>query len=145
MYEKFYRLGWLGVEDNRPTRNNSTPYKQALGYVVWMNHWYHPDQVAPSIKKRHCYTEYSRLHKTQASVRCFSVSQWSFYLTCQSWRYSLNWDSDLNSFDKSKLLGISKGTHGDFIDREWPSLGIKVVWNWCWLLEFQWQLPFNML
>ena len=30
MYEKFYRLGWLGKEGNPPTRDNSSPYKQAL-------------------------------------------------------------------------------------------------------------------
>ena len=30
MYEKFYRLGWLGYEGNSLTRGNSSPYKQAL-------------------------------------------------------------------------------------------------------------------
>ena len=30
MYEKCYRLGWLGKEGNPPTRDNSSPYKHAL-------------------------------------------------------------------------------------------------------------------
>ena len=30
MYEKFSRPGWLGVEGNPPTRDNFSPYKQAL-------------------------------------------------------------------------------------------------------------------
>ena len=30
MYEKFYRLGWLGMEGTPATRDNSSPYKQAL-------------------------------------------------------------------------------------------------------------------
>ena len=34
MYEKFYRLGWLGKEGNPPTRDNSPPYKQALMYYA---------------------------------------------------------------------------------------------------------------
>ena len=30
MYEKFYRLGWLGKEGNPPPRDNSPSYKQGL-------------------------------------------------------------------------------------------------------------------
>ncbi len=29
-YEKLFRLGWLGIEGNPPSRDNSPPYKQAL-------------------------------------------------------------------------------------------------------------------
>ena len=43
MYEKFYRLGWFGLEGNPPTRDNSFPYKQALRWpplyfvhMVWV-------------------------------------------------------------------------------------------------------------
>ena len=39
MYEKFYRLEWLGKEGNPPTRDNSSTYKQALRYtilVIWL-------------------------------------------------------------------------------------------------------------
>ena len=30
MYEKFSRPGWLGVEGNPPTRDNFSPFEQAL-------------------------------------------------------------------------------------------------------------------
>ena len=35
MYEKSYRLGLLGKEGNPPTRDNSSPHKQALRSLVF--------------------------------------------------------------------------------------------------------------
>ena len=34
MYEKLHRLGWRGNEGNPPTRDNSSPYEQALRHGV---------------------------------------------------------------------------------------------------------------
>ena len=37
MYEKFYRLGWFGMEGNPPTRDNSSPHKQVLTEISISN------------------------------------------------------------------------------------------------------------
>ena len=34
MYEKFCRLGWLGMQGNPPTGDNSSQYKQALRWTT---------------------------------------------------------------------------------------------------------------
>ncbi len=83
MYEKLSHPGWLGMEGNPPTRDNSPPYKQALSDVWEISGVKHPTQT-PSLFAFH----------THAIIDIYNISVhwwWIRMQTTSRWHDLRSW------------------------------------------------------